>query len=291
MKEFSRICPKCSKIVYHKTKNSCNLCKDRPCRSCSASEINKRPGMRDYFIERWASSKNTGKNNPFYGKKHTKESKQKMHKDRDYSVYRTDEFKKKISDLSKGDKNGMFGKSFYDVWVEKFGVEVADLKLKDLKIKQSINMSGSNNHMYGKPSPQGSGNGWSGWYKGWFFRSLRELSYVINFIEPNNKKWISGEAAKIRIPYVDWKGFQRNYTPDFLIDDYLIIEIKPQKLQKTPQVRLKELAAIEYCKNNNMKYEMKDPTPLDDDIIKKLYHEGTIKFTKRYESLFLEKFK
>lgn len=40
-----------------------------------------------------------------------------------------------------GKKNPMYGKSFYDVWVEKFGVEEADRKLIEHKAKHSIRRS------------------------------------------------------------------------------------------------------------------------------------------------------
>ena len=80
--------------------------------------------------------------------------------------------------------------------------------------------------MYGKPSPQGSGNGWSGWYKGWYFRSLLELSYMILVIERFNISWSNGE--KIKITYKNFSGINRNYFPDFLLNNKYIIEIKPK---------------------------------------------------------------
>ena len=43
--------------------------------------------------------------------------------------------------------------------------------------------------MYGRFSPRGSGNGWSGWYKEWYFRSLLELSYMINETKFNMGYW------------------------------------------------------------------------------------------------------
>ncbi len=48
-----------------------------------------------------------------------------------------------------------------------------------LKEKHRQNAIGEGNNMYGRPSPQGSGNGWSGWYKERYFRSLRELMFLI----------------------------------------------------------------------------------------------------------------
>ena len=46
----------------------------------------------------------------------------------------------------------------------------------------SASMSGEQNPMFGKQTPTGAGNGWSGWYKDWYFRSLGELSYVVNVL-------------------------------------------------------------------------------------------------------------
>ena len=52
---------------------------------------------------------------------------------------------------------------------------------------------GEKNAQYGKPAYGGSGNGWSGWYKEWYFRSIMELSFMINYIEKNNLKWKTAE--------------------------------------------------------------------------------------------------
>ena len=41
----------------------------------------------------------------------------------------------------------MFGKSFYDIWVEKYGIEIADNKMVEYKKKQSLNNSGELNNM------------------------------------------------------------------------------------------------------------------------------------------------
>ena len=82
--------------------------------------------------------------------------------------------------------------------------------------------------MYGKPAPIGSGNGWSGWYKGWYFRSLLELSFMINVIERFNMPWISAENQTYKISYVDTNLKQRNYYADFIIDNKYIVECKPK---------------------------------------------------------------
>jgi hypothetical protein len=132
----------------------------------------------------------------------------------------------------------------------------------EIKAKLSKINSGENNPMFGKPAPQGSGNGWSGWYNGWFFRSILELSYMIKVIERYSMKWETGENHKYKIPYTDTYGVCRNYFPDFIINDKYIVEIKPNRLIKTLKVIEKINAGIEYCNTNNMIYKITNIPPL-----------------------------
>jgi hypothetical protein len=220
--------------------------------------------------------------NPFYGKHHTEESKNKIRNNTDRSYFHSKKFKKIMSKVNSGSKNPMYGRTFYDVWVEKYGKEEADKKLLEYKKIKSIQTSGKNNPMYGKPSPKGSGNGWSGWYKGWYFRSLRELSYMIQVIEKNNYKWESAETKKLQIKYKDYNGVDRTYRADFIINDKTIVEIKPKKLMETPNNKLKKEAAIEFCKLNNYKYVMVDIKILDMNKIIDLYKNKLVKFVKKY---------
>ena len=61
----------------------------------------------------------TGKNHPQYGKEPTIETKEK------------------ISNANKGIKNGMYGKNPYDIWIEKYGKELADIKQLEINKKRS----------------------------------------------------------------------------------------------------------------------------------------------------------
>jgi len=275
MEELKRNCPDCKSEISYKSKSGYDnaIKKDSVCRKCAAS--GERNGMHG----------RSGKLNPFYGKTHSNETIKKL-KEVDRSYTQTQEFKDKIGVSSSGNKNGMYGKSIYDVWVEKYGQEIADQNMLITKKKHSENNTGEGNPMYGKPSPNGSGNGWSGWYNGWFFRSLRELTYMVEVIERFNLKWESAETNKWKIQYEDYKGQVRNYFPDFIIDNKYIVEVKPKKLWGSDLVMRKRKAAELFCEENELKYKITDITCISDIKILSLYNKGIIKFTDRYEEKF-----
>jgi hypothetical protein len=265
------------------------------CKSCGL-KLSITEERREFMRQRVLGENNPmygkfGELNPFFGKKHTKESKQKITENKDYSSYKTEEFRNKISKLMSGENNPRYnGKSNYNIWVEKYGKEIADEKLKKLKEQQSKNSSGENNPMFGKPSPIGSGNGWSGWYKGWFFRSIKELSYMINVIESNNIEWISAESNKFKINYINYKNKQRTYTADFVLNNKYLIEIKPKNLWNSDLVVRKQKSAIEFCKENNLIYKLRDVRNLSTEELKNLYLSKDIIFTERYEKIFNDKY-
>jgi len=156
-------------------------------------------------------------------------------------------------------------------------------KADKIKNKLSKKSSGENNPMYGKPSPNGSGNGWCGWYNNWHFRSLLELSFMLNVIERFNFKWKSAECKKYKIKYIDFEGNERNYFPDFILNDKYLVEIKPKSLYNTTINKNKKIAAIEFCNKNNLKYKLMTPKKLLLKDIDDLIQSGKIKFIDRYQ--------
>ncbi len=276
---FIRKCPICDKDVFHTSKYSRNsaLKKNRPCKKCSAIEVSNRP----------EHIKQMKLNNPgkgvWEGRKHKKQSIEKMKVsakgNREYT--KTDEFKEKISQITKGKNNPMYGRSFYDIWLEKYGKEEADKKLKEFKIKISVANSGSNNSMFGKPSPRGSGNGWSGWYKNFYFRSLHELQFLL-ITERFNLKLKTAESKEYMIKYTDFDDTDKNYFPDYVVNDKWLVEVKPKRLWNTPNNKLKFEAAREWCKNKGLKFKL-----IDFGKPKNIIKNKNIKFTKNYQEKLL----
>lgn len=256
---FERNCPRCKKKISYTTVSVRNRKerKQQLCKSCALTQ---------YFN----SIDRSGKKNAFFGRHHSKKTRETISA-------------KALGRPHPVDKNkGMHGRSVYDVWLKKYGKTEADLRRKCLNNKLSNCFSGKNNPMYGKPSPTKSGNGWSGWYKGWYFRSIRELSYVINVLERKHLSWTGGE--KIRIPYIDKQGNDRTYTPDFLVETKMLIEIKPKRLKRLPENLAKKQAAIKYCKKHNLIYKMIDVrrNKLTIDQTIDLYKNRLITLTEKY---------
>jgi hypothetical protein len=212
-----------------------------------------------------------GENHPLFGKKHSISTKSKISANH--------------ANVS-GKRNPMAGKPVYSRWIEKYGVDIANQKLSKLKEKCSANSIGKNNNMYGKPSPIGSGNGWSGWYKGWYFRSLLELSYMVKVIEKFNIPWVSAESKQYAIKYNDISGNEKTYFPDFILANKYIIECKPKKLQNTATVKLKKEAAINICKNKKLIYKMRFVKVITHQRLKRLIDDGKLCFIQKYRNKF-----
>lgn len=290
METFFKHCPSCNCIMEYKQKYSLNysIKQNKLCRQCSAK--NAASIFPDRGWKKLNDDVKSGKKpNGFKDKTHNKDAKLKMSL-ADKSYTKTINFKKTMSNVTSGKNNGMYGKSFYDSWVDKYGEKIADLKLIEYKAKQSVNSSGKNNGMYGKLSPIGSGNGWSGWYKGWFFRSLLELSYMINVIERFNLEWKNAENKKYTVEYFN-DDVCRTYRADFIVEDKYMVEVKPKKLHNSYSVILKMEAAKLWCIKNNFVYKLTSCPKLSDNEILNLIEDKKIILTNRYKTKFDEQFK
>jgi len=174
------------------------------------------------------------------------------------------------------------GKTYEDI----HGKEKADL----LKLK--VARHGKDNGQFGKPAYCGSGNGWSGWYKDNYFRSLLELSFIVNYLEKNSLAYTSAESSDYKIPYTNFEGKQRNYFADFITAHYLI-EVKPELAVSWHTNKLKFLAAEKWCKARDYEFKIFDNTMFDQLTTEQLismYKDNIIKWLPRYEVKFKEKY-
>jgi hypothetical protein len=142
---------------------------------------------------------------------------------------------------------------------------------------------GSKNGMFGKPSPIKSGNGYSGWYNGLFFRSLRELNYMVNVLEKRNISYETAETKFYRIEYTSYNGVKRTYCGDFIVADRYYVEIKPKRLFNTVENTLKRNAAVKFCKDNNLIYKMTDCGIIKYNQLFELIENGSVILTKNTE--------
>jgi len=113
---FQRICPnpenntKCQKIILYKHKSTWKTANNRNtcCKSCYLKGINL---GRKHTLERrqQISEQTRGEKNPFYGRHHSKETKELLREKRKLQVI-TEETREKISIACKGEKNGFYEK-------------------------------------------------------------------------------------------------------------------------------------------------------------------------------------
>lgn len=183
-------------------------------------------------------------------------------------------------------EKAMKGKNMYYFWEKRYGKEIAEKKMDDYKEKRRILHSGENNPMYGVPPKNGSGCGYKGWYKTHYFRSLREVAYMIH-LDENNIPWSSAEKKSFEIKYINWDGADRTYRPDFLINEKNLIEIKPKRLHKSPTIMAKTKAALVWAAANGFTYEIID-FEIDATKIMTALNEGLIKFNRDYKERFLK---
>ncbi len=215
-----------------------------------------------------------GKDNPFYGKKHSEETKKKISDDHKVNS-------KFYSNRVKGSSNPMWGKGLFGNANGMYGKHHSEKTKKRI----SYRMSGINNPMYGKPSPQGSGNGWSGWYKDQYFRSILELSAMIHF---ENNNIIYELAEKMRIKY-SFVNSERTYAPDFYLpENDIVVECKYSKLINSPN----NIAKFNSARLKFKRFEVlteKDIPILNDDKILELYLTQNIIWNKKYKKLFKDR--
>jgi len=121
--------------------------------------------------------------------------------------------------------------------------------------------------------------GISGKYHGICFDSLKELSFIINYLEKKGIAYKRGDRIKgLKYCHPESQTI-RNYYPDFYTDKY-VFEIKPLTMWEYPEVINKAIVGDAYAKENGLKYRLVNFPVLADSIIDK-YKVGEIIFTEK----------
>jgi len=121
-----------------------------------------------------------------------------------------------------------------------------------------------------------------GYYKQWYFRSLKELSFAL-LCEKNHQTWESAEVPELSVTYIDVYGKVRTHWADFLVDKKTIVEIKPRAHQKGKTVQAKAEAMKQFCQEKGYRYMMVSPRKVSVLELKKLLESGEVILDKNCE--------
>jgi len=153
-----------------------------------------------------------GKDNPFYGKQHSKEFKERLSLERKGS-------------WGIGQKNAMYGINVWDT----YSLE----KSKDIKDRISLAVSGDKNPFYGKTHTDEVKKTIAQNSKKWI---IEHPEHLLKMIKASLDKQSSGFKSKIEkrteeelvkrgIKYKYSKVLHRKYQYDFIIDDNILLEV------------------------------------------------------------------
>ena len=301
--EFFHLCPKCGKKCYHKSKKLLtnflwrlkNGKTNGWCKECVSKDEDLRKRKRDYYKSHVYPMAGRSVYDVWVEKHGVEIANQKMEEFRRHvsEAYHsmTDEQKQEHARKSSrtGMQNGMWNKTFYERWVELYGKEEADRRYSLWRKNHKENVKrGKDNPMFGKSPSVGCGNGWSGWYNNWYFRSLKELTYMIDVIEANGFAWKGVETKDFDIPY-EFEGKQHVYHGDFLIDNRIFVEIKPKRLMNSKINVAKRNAALKFCEERGYEYRMVDVKNISFDRLLELVNSGKVRLIEKYNKRMVEK--
>ena len=195
-----------------------------------------RPDVRKRFMDHMSTRDISGERNPFYGKKHSDESKKSISDNKERS--------RKISVKKSEWWSTRRGKTVEELFGEETGRRIRAIK--------SEQMMGEKSPLFGKVHDNVGGK-YRGYYKGKLFRSLFEYSFY-KHLERRGTTIDLIQHEGIRIPYV-LRGKLRTYIPDFLVGTDLF-EIKGVDFQNGKMYEAKCLAARQYCATNGLSFSV-----------------------------------
>jgi len=233
---------------YPNTKLVSELIKETLSQSCKKSGCGK--WMKDYEWPKWRRKQyrqvNSGKGNPFFGKKHTKKTRKQMSDN--HADFRGN--KNPLVKWLKDPKNKeLYSQRMKEVWQDERLYKIAcERNLENAK-KMVLN---GNHHPYS--------NCETGWFQSIKFndRFYYQSSYEKRFLEfcELSDKIKALQKLPFVISYKDENGRKRNYYADFLVNQKIVIEIKPKSMLNYNHNKEKIKAGKKYCQNNGYEYKL-----------------------------------
>jgi len=125
-------------------------------------------------------------------------------------------------------------------------------KAKEIKLKLSESRKGEKNPSFGKITR--GGRSVKGYYKGKFFRSLLELSFM-KHLEDSGLALSDVEYECFKVPWIAENGSKRTYTIDFYVPSQSVVyEVKQSWALKTKEVNLKCEFANQFFEQLGLKF-------------------------------------
>ena len=169
-----------------------------------------------------------------------------------------------MSEVTSGDKNGMYGRHDHVHGLrlcaqQSRGKTLEEIhgeeKAADIKLRISSALSGDKNPAYGKVYNNG-GKSVKGYYKGRFFRSLLEYSFM-KHLESVGVDLNTDVAYECFIIPFTFDDREKTYRPDFYVKSQNIVyEVKPSYVLKRP-AHLQEVkwsAAREFLNQRGLQF-------------------------------------
>lgn len=205
------------------------------------------------------SERSKGENNVFFGKKHSEDTRLKMSKNHADFTGAKNPFKRKM------ESNPEFRESMSQAAKQRWEKIRSDPKEYIKRCNENSN-SAAQAHIDGKIFPYGRGH-----RQGYFIsqkfqdRFYYNSSYELAFLEfcEQSPLIVTVKKSPFRILY-NVNGHNHNYIPDFLVNDKILIEIKPVKLLDFDLNPLKFQAGTKFCLERELRYVILTESELND---------------------------
>lgn len=233
---------------YPNTKLVSESVKQKVSHSCIESECGRNPGFTVSEEQKQKISISVlGEKNPFYGKRHSKKTRQKMSQNHA-------DFRGKKNPLVKWLNQTPQNKVIYsqrckETWKNPKNYESLCQSNKKSIVKAMLN---GNHHPYSNCD--------HGWFisqrfnQRFYYQSSYEKRFL-DYCEISNK--ISAlQKVPFVIPYIDDCGKSHVYYADFLVNGKIVVEIKPSSLLNYNHNREKISAGKIYCSQNGYEYKL-----------------------------------